>query len=126
MPDVSETHNMLDHAIHLGPWLAGIFAAIIGIAIRNEWTTSKMERALFDNNGDIRVMRKAACQDCRMQCQEAFKKQMQDAKETAEKERAEFRADILRMHTKIDELPERIILLLRGLPQMNGNGQNGK
>ena len=117
------TSDFVDHAIHLGPWLVGIFISIIGLAVRNEWTTAKMERALFDKNGDLRLMKTNDCDHCRNQCQAAFQKALEDAKCAAEKERAEVRADILRIHTKIDELPERIIVLLRGFngqaPPMN-------
>jgi hypothetical protein len=109
MPEKSITQ----HALTLFPWLAGIFVSIVGIFIRNEWTTRQMKKALFDEAGDLRLVKQYDCDQCRRNCKESFEKALTDQKELMERARQDTRYDIHRLHAKIDELPEKIISLLR-------------
>ena len=110
MPD--NTLPILEHAWDLGPWLFGIFASIIALAVRNEYTTKKVHQALFDKEGDLKLVKQADCENCRQRCQEAFDKALQEHKDHMELERRETRQDIQVIHAKIDALPDRIITLL--------------
>ena len=109
MPD----HTITDHALRLVPWIIGLAITVIGVAIRNEWTTNLLKQAIFRENGDIRLVRQQDCNECRTRCQEGIEKALQSAKEDRMKERTETRQDIQKIHDKIDELPLRIIRLMR-------------
>jgi hypothetical protein len=108
----------------LVPWLIGIVAAIVGVALRNEWTTSKMHTTLYDENGDLRLVRGNDCEKCRIACKTAFVEAFEHHRQDYERYRGETHGEIntlrtklddeiKRLHEKIDSLPERIIKLLR-------------
>jgi hypothetical protein len=99
-------------------------AAIVVVALRNEWTTSKMQSTLYDENGDLRLIKGSDCEKCRVACQKAFAEALNNHRNEYNRDRAvtsgeitslrsKIDEEIKRLHDKIDELPERIIRLLR-------------
>jgi len=109
----------------LVPWLIGLVAAIVGVALRNEWTTAKMNSTLYDENGDLRLVRGGDCEKCRTACQrsfnEAFQRHHADYIRDRDEVHGEVKAlrskledEIQRLHAKLDALPEKIIKLLNG------------
>jgi len=109
MPDSSTVDNLFK----LGPWLLGILASVIGVAIRNEWKTRQVEKAVFDGDGDLRLRKTEDCSRCMAACREAIEKQISSQALEMEKVRLENREDIHEIHRKIDDLPGRIINLLK-------------
>jgi hypothetical protein len=95
------------------PWLLGLVAAIVGVALRNEWTTNQMKNILFRPNGEVRLVRIRDCEACRVKCQEGVEKALATAKLERAAERKEFREDIRAMRDAIDDLPQRIMSLIR-------------
>lgn len=109
MPD----KDLTESAFRLLPWVIGLLASVVAVFLRNEWTTNSMKNALFSPDGDLRLVRIKDCEGCRNKCQESMEKVLAAAKQERDGERAETKADIQRINDKIDELPTRIITLMR-------------
>ena len=117
---MSEEHlHLTDQALRMAPWIIGIIVSIVGVAIRNEWTTNKMEKALFTKDGDLRLVKIESCDNCRKQCQEGIDKAMMIQTHHMELLRKESREDIKIIHKKLDDMPQRIATLLNSF----GNGK---
>lgn len=76
------------------PWLLGLVAAIVGVALRNEWTTAKMNATIYDDNGDLRLVRGKDCENCRIACQKAFTDAMTRHRTDANKDRDHIYNDL--------------------------------
>jgi hypothetical protein len=96
------------------PWFVGFVAGLVGVALRNEWTTRQMQRVIFDQNGDVRLVLRPDCQRCRSACQEAFARALADHRSETNQDRANHKDEIQRLHDKIDGLPQKILNLLNG------------
>jgi hypothetical protein len=96
------------------PWFVGFVAGLVGVALRNEWTTRQMQRMIFDANGDVRLVRRADCDKCRVACQRAFTDALTDHRAAVDQDRANHKDEIQRLHDKIDGLPQKILNLLKG------------
>jgi hypothetical protein len=76
------------------PWLAGLVAAIVGVALRNEWTTAKMNATIYDDNGDLRLVRGKDCENCRIACQKAFTDALARHRTDTNKDRDQIHTEI--------------------------------
>jgi hypothetical protein len=107
--------HLTDATVRLIPWIIGLVVSVIAVAIRNEWTTNQMKSQLFDQNGDLRLMKTSDCENCRKTCQEAFEKAILVQIQHWDQSRIETRQDIQSLHKKMDDMPGRIIALLKDI-----------
>lgn len=98
----------------LVPWILGLIAGILAVAWRNEWTTRQMQKVIYDQNGDVRVIWRVDCANCRAACQKAFTDALAIHRMEINRDREIHKEEIQRLHEKIDNLPEKIINLLKG------------
>jgi uncharacterized protein Yka (UPF0111/DUF47 family) len=73
-----------------------------------------MQRVIFDNNGDVRLVRRADCENCRTACQKAFADALAEHRADIAQDRVNHKDEIQRLHDKIDSLPQKILNLLKG------------
>lgn len=96
--------TIVEGVYRVWPWLVGTFLSIAGVLWRNEWTTARMERTLYDKNGDLRLVKSEDCDTCRTKCQESYQASM-------DKEHKETREELQRINDKIDCLPKKVLAL---------------
>ena len=96
------------------PWLVGLIAGLVGVALRNEWTTRQMQRVIYDQSGDVRLVLRGDCANCRIACQKAFTDALAIHRAEINQDRVSHKEEIQRLHEKIDNLPEKILNLLKG------------
>lgn len=108
--------ELAESAWSFGPWVIGLFLAFLsafGVAIRNEYTTKKINSTLFDKNNDLRLVKKDDCRLCQQTCQQTLKDSIRAEAETRRVDRDEMREDLKLIHKKIDDLPLKMISILR-------------
>jgi hypothetical protein len=101
---------------NFGPWVIGVFFAFLsafGVAIRNEYTTKKINSTLYDSNNGLRLVKKEDCRDCQQTCQQAQKDSIKAEAMSRRMDRDEVREDLKAIHKKIDDLPLKMISILR-------------
>jgi hypothetical protein len=103
-------------AWNVGPWLIGLVTAILsafGIAVRNEYTTKKINSTLYDKNNDLRMVKKDDFKECQKTCRQSLKDGIATEAKSRREDRDEMRDDLKLIHQKIDDLPEKMIRILK-------------
>lgn len=96
--------SLLDGVSDMWPWLSGLAASIIGVALRNEWTTNRMARTIYADRGEVRLVNHADCERCRDKCQDTFQRLL-------DKEHDETRQALAAINDKLDCMPKKIMAL---------------
>ena len=86
-------------------WHQAVF--ILGlafIAIRNEITTRRVNKAVFDMQGDPKLQTLAGCRQCRDDCQRS-----------RDMDRKELRDELKSIHSTLQGLPAQIIRMIKDM-----------
>jgi hypothetical protein len=54
--------------------------ALLGIGARNEWTTRRMKRTMYNENEDLRLVLSSSCEKCRAECQSIIRADLTEIK----------------------------------------------
>jgi len=87
------------------PWMMAL-ASVFGVGVRNEYKTTKLDRAVFDEHGDMRLQRVMNCNACRVECQEHLRREIEDMKNQTREDMHEIKKSLgmlIGYHMRRDE-----------------------
>ena len=81
------------------------FISAIGVGVRNEIKTNQLTNSVFDQSGDVRFVRLSVCNQCRVFCQDALRRELTELKEQQKSGMADLKSGVdmlIKLHIRED------------------------